>query len=246
MKPLWHPILALRDSERRCCVRTRDAASIMFVAVGILTGMYAVVIIQTLLLVFVMSFGQPFAFRLVATAASALTMAALLWLGFQLIRHHSKYAELLFPAPHDGPSTVGRRDVVVIGVTLIGVYLTVTAVPQLAKWVGITAARLAMSLIERSVITGVDPQRIFDLPYPAGELVSSLVQVTIGIVMVVYPRRIARRLDPETRAEPIAPEPPPKNACPGCGHPYDPADSKQEAEAFRCSKCKRDLPRANV
>jgi hypothetical protein len=125
-------------------VTARDAATLMFVGTGILAGLAAITFLQSSILsVIFMTDGNGTS--AVFRALTLLPSAALGWLGLRLVRDRARHVSLLFPGSVQPGPVASRADAQLIGVTLIGLFVLVRAIPGFAQWLielgGVLAAR---------------------------------------------------------------------------------------------------------
>lgn len=111
----------------------RDAAALMFVGLGVLAGLAALTFVQTSVLsVIFMSDGNGTSvfFR----ALTLLPSAVLAWVAVGLVRDRGRHAARLFPESNSAGPAADRTDLQLIGVTLIGLFVFVRAMPGFAQW----------------------------------------------------------------------------------------------------------------
>ena len=111
----------------------RDAASLLFVGLGILAGITALGFLQGAVLGVIFmtdADGTTTLFR----ALTLLPAAILGWFAFALVRDRARYAARLFPEPGTAGPAADRRELQLLGVTLIGLFVLVRAIPGLAQW----------------------------------------------------------------------------------------------------------------
>jgi hypothetical protein len=214
----------------------------MFVALGIWCGLFAVGILEGVVMTFAYPTegGIP---RVITLVASFLPFLFLVWLAFHLVRYRSRYSNLLFPDSGSDTSVLGPTDLHIVGLSLIGVFLIATAIPDFIRWLAVIIVQSIEAASERSIITGEATTSFPVAPYTIGEVVGSIGQLAIGVSLVALRFKITAIF---LRAEKPAPPEPDLALCPTCGTSYDPSDYSDEAEVIYCSKCKTELPRDNA
>lgn len=214
----------------------------MFVALGILSGVFAVGALANL----AMAFSYPSeggTARVISLLAAFLPFIIFVWLAFHLIRYRVRYSDLVFPNPEPDSNSIGAADLHVVGLSLIGVFLIATAIPQFIAWIAAAIASAVQAASHRSIITGESSATVPVMPYNIGEILSSFAQLTIGVLLVAWRLRITTFLFRKKQPRPSVQQ---MMSCPNCGSSYDPSDYQDGAEAIFCSKCKAELPRDHV
>ncbi len=214
----------------------------MFVALGIWCGLFAVGVLEGVVMTFAYPTegGIP---RVITLVAAFLPFLFLVWFGFHLVRYRSRYSNLLFPDSGLDASVIGPTDLYVVGLSLIGVFLIATAIPDFIRWLAVIIVQSIEAASERSIITGEATTSFPVAPYTIGEVVGSIGQLGIGVSLVALRFKITSIL---LRAEKPTPPEPNVASCPTCGTSYDASDYREGAEVICCSKCKAELPRDNV
>jgi ribosomal protein L37AE/L43A len=219
---------------------SRDAARLMFVAMGIFSLMGAIALVQGAF--FMLGMGEDSISRVISGVAAILPILCYLWLAAHLIRHRERYSEHLFPTVKATTGAISTDDLHTVGISLIGVYVIVAAAPKIFRHLAVAIISLIQRASSKSVVTGQlgDPSSLY--PQMTEEVVASLCQLALGIVLVWIPARITAFLL-RRKAQAAAPDPE-RLACPSCGHPYSLSDYREDVKVPVCSKCKAQLPDA--
>jgi hypothetical protein len=224
-------------------LNVKNASSLMFVGLGIFAGLMAVAILQSAFMSFTYRPGTG-PLRVLLPVALFMPFMILVWLATRLIRNRERYTDLLFPDPDAESSTVGAREIYVIALSLIGLYLVATAIPDLARW-GVTL--LTSNLQGAGSHSGTPASggyAVVVAPPPIGELAAAIIQAAVGVCFVAYRSRITAFLLHE-RVEAPAKESE-ELYCPSCGYPYDPSDYVAGETPALCLKCRTPLPGLGV
>ncbi len=108
----------------------RDAAVLVFVWIAVQAGLGAVLSIPSL---FILLDGGGV--TLFGRALALLPTLFLAWACYSLLRDRRRLAEAVFPEPAEELPPAGARDWQLLGVTLVGLYVAVSAAPEFLIWV---------------------------------------------------------------------------------------------------------------
>jgi hypothetical protein len=103
-------------------------------------------------------------------------------LAFRLIRDRSRFAHAVFPDTATGEPAATRRDLGVLGVTFIGLYVVVIAAPEFLTWIFELPALLQGSDREELGTSG------------AARFFSAVIDALAGVLLVVHREAIAAKL----------------------------------------------------
>lgn len=155
----------------------RDAAVLVFVWIGVQAALGAVLSVPSLL---VMLDGGGT--TLVGRAIALLPTLFLAWVAFRLFRDRRRLAEAVFPEADSHPEPTGPRDWHVLGVTLVGLYVLVSATPEFLIWVfELPAALRGTQSVEGGPLTGA-------------RVISATVDAAAGGLLLYHRRAAAERL----------------------------------------------------
>ncbi len=222
-------------------MNSRDAARLMFVGMGVLCLVYALSMIQGVFFVF--NAGEDLFSRIMNRIAGILPLLCFVWFSVHLIRHRNRYSEQLFPEVTVSKGGISPGDIHIVGISLIGVLLIVSAIPDFFRYGSWAIINIVQAVSTRSVVTGEFGTPTTSYPMRLEGLISSIGELALGVVLVWFPSKITaflfHRKEKKTVTESL------KLACPSCGHPYSLADYREDVQAMFCSKCRAQLPEKN-
>ncbi len=219
-------------------MNSRDLARLMFVGLGVICLIYAIAMFSSIALVFSLDIqdGLP---RILSFAAPLLPLVCFGWLAAHLIRYRVRYSEHLFPEPQTRTGGLSADDLHIVGLSLVGVFLVVSALPGFVRYAFSVAGYVYQAVSERSVVTGDFAPPSAGYSFMLEELLASAGRLALGVVLVLTPRKLTSFLLHRHEQKDVPT--PEKLACPDCGHAYSPSDYREDVDAIYCSKCRRQL-----
>ncbi len=155
----------------------RDAAVLVFVWVAVQAGLGAVLSIPSLF--FLLDGGSV---TLFGRALALLPTLFLAWACYRLLRDRRSLAEAVFPEPGESTPPAGPRDWQLLGVTMLGLYMLVSAAPEFLVWVFEVPGALRPGQAEEGG------------PLTAPRAISATVDAAAGALLLYHRKAAAERL----------------------------------------------------
>lgn len=155
----------------------RDAAVLVFVWIAVQAGLWAVLSVPSLLLM--LDGGGT---TLMGRAIALVPTLFLAWVSFRLIRDRRQLAEGVFPASAEDTTPASATDWHVLGVTLLGLYVLISAAPEFLVWVFEVPGALGGA------------QQGEGSPLTAARVISATVDAAAGGLLLYHRRAAAEQL----------------------------------------------------
>jgi hypothetical protein len=158
-------------------VSARDAAILVFVWRGVQAGLSA-----TLLLQYGVFFSDGASGTVVSRVLTLVPIAFMAWLAYRLVRDRARFADAVFSGGESAGPAASAREVGVLGVAFIGLYILCANAPQFLGWLSElpTAARTVTD-------AAADP-------FAAPRVIHVLAGPIIGAVLLINRHAIAGSL----------------------------------------------------
>ncbi len=155
----------------------RDWAVLMFVFVGLEAGLSALLMLQATVFL-----AGGTGMSVLERAMSLVPLAFLCWVAYRLIRDRARLADAMFPSSPEEGATPSPAGLPVLGVSLVGLYVTVAGAPEFLTWFfELPAALQARSEDIAGTLT-------------AARALSATVDIVAGALIVINREAIADRL----------------------------------------------------
>lgn len=155
----------------------RDAAVLVFVWVAVQAGLAATVMLQFTVVTMLSDEAT-----LPERVFGLVPIGFLVWVAFRLIRDRSRFAHAVFPDTVTGEPAATRRDLGVLGVAFIGLYVIVVAAPEFLTWVFELPAILQGGGGDDTGLSG------------AARFFSAVIDALAGVLLLVHREAIAAKL----------------------------------------------------